>query len=207
MLKARSYNPDIVVYTGDFISYESDKQLDDFKVFSKSLVKGNKASFAILGNHDYGINWSQEEVADEMVNILESAGIIVLRNEIFNIEGLEIIGLDDFWGPNFYPDEVMSRVNKEEDHLVLVHNPDVCDLPIWDNCKGWILSGHTHGGQVKPLFLPPPMLPVNNKRYSSGEIDLGENRTLYINRAIGHLWQVRLNVRPEITLFELSAKK
>lgn len=32
----------------------------------------------------------------------------------------------------------------------------------------------------------------------------GNGRTLYINRALGHLWQVRLNVRPEITIFRLE---
>ena len=69
--------------------------------------------------------------------------------------------------------------------------------------QGWILSGHTHGGQCKPPFLPPPMLPVKNKKYSAGKFDLKDGKTLYINRALGHLWQVRFNVRPEITIFEL----
>ena len=84
------------------------------------------------------------------------------------------------------------------------HNPDVCDLDIWNGFDSWILSGHTHGGQCKAPFLPPPLLPVKNKKYASGEIDLEDGRTLYINRAIGHLWQVRFNVRPEITIFELA---
>ena len=61
-----------------------------------------------------------------------------------------------------------------------------------------------HGGQVKPPFLKPPILPVKNKRYSSGKIDLDNGRTLYINRALGCLWQVRFNVRPEITIFILE---
>ncbi|MEL6823868.1 MAG: phosphoesterase, partial [Calditrichota bacterium] len=42
------------------------------------------------------------------------------------------------------------------------------------------------------------------KKYTQGEIDLQDGRTLYINRALGHLWQVRFNVRPEITIFELQ---
>jgi hypothetical protein len=67
---------------------------------------------------------------------------------------------------------------------------------------GW--AGHTHGGQCKPPFLPPPMLPVKNKRYTAGKFELANDRTLYINRALGHLWQVRFNVRPEITFFELE---
>jgi predicted MPP superfamily phosphohydrolase len=48
------------------------------------------------------------------------------------------------------------------------------------------------------------MLPVKNKKYTAGKIELAEERTLYINRALGHLWQVRFNVRPEITIFTLQ---
>jgi len=97
----------------------------------------------------------------------------------------------------------MKNFNPQKANIVLCHNPDVCDLNIWKNYNSWILSGHTHGGQCKPPFLAPPMLPVKNKKYSAGLIQLEKNRTLYINRALGHLWQVRFNVRPEITIFEL----
>jgi predicted MPP superfamily phosphohydrolase len=33
---------------------------------------------------------------------------------------------------------------------------------------------------------------------------VGPGRTLYISRGLGHLTQVRFNVRPEITLFTLE---
>ncbi|MGB2759626.1 MAG: phosphoesterase, partial [Maribacter stanieri] len=59
-------------------------------------------------------------------------------------------------------------------------------------------------GQVKPPFLPAPLLPVKNKNYDAGIKDLKDGRTLYINRALGCLRQVRFNVRPEITVFELT---
>ena len=81
----------------------------------------------------------------------------------------------------------------------------MADQPIWGDYEGWILAGHTHGGQVKPPFLPPPMLPVRNKRYTAGAFALSGNRSLYINRGLGNLWPVRFNVRPEITLFTLEA--
>ena len=90
--------------------------------------------------------------------------------------------------------------------IALAHNPDAQDLPIWQGMNGWVLAGHTHGGQVKPPFLPPPVLPVRNKRYTSGVFSVGPQRTLYINRGLGHLLQVRFNVRPEVTLFTLTAK-
>jgi hypothetical protein len=86
----------------------------------------------------------------------------------------------------------------------LSHNPDVQDLPIWNGVRAWVLAGHTHGGQVKPPFLTPPILPVKNKRYTAGTFDVGPGRTMYINRGLGFLVQVRFDVRPELTLFTLT---
>ena len=202
--KAQKLNPDFVVYTGDFVSYDNEEQIRQLEVVLKHAVKGQIGTVAILGNHDYGKNWSEQKVADQITLLLEKAGISVLKNEQKNLSGLNIIGLDDYWGLNFNPQKVMDKIDHQNANLVLCHNPDVCDLAIWNNYKGWILSGHTHGGQVKPPFLNPLILPVKNKRYDAGKIDLYDGRTLYINRALGHLWQVRFNVRPEITIFELE---
>jgi predicted MPP superfamily phosphohydrolase len=74
---------------------------------------------------------------------------------------------------------------------------------VWDGYEGWILSGHTHGGQCKPPFLPPPLLPVRNRAYTSGEFALAGNRRMYISRGVGHLIRVRFGARPEVVLFEL----
>jgi len=203
--KAKAYNPDFVVYTGDYVSTYKDKVLwDKLEETLQNLVKGKIATLGILGNHDYGRNWSQSEVADQISELLTKNGVQMLRNESTEINGIHFIGFDDFWGLNFDPAKAMHGFDSSKASLVLCHNPDVCDLDIWGNYNSWILSGHTHGGQVKPPFLPPPMLPVNNKKYSAGQFALSNNRTLYINRALGHLWQVRFNVRPEITIFELQ---
>lgn len=203
--KANELMPDFVVYTGDYVStYKDEVQYRDLKEVLSYSVKGKIGTVGILGNHDYGRNWSQHGVADNISELLTGNGITVLRNEQIKVEGLNIIGLDDYWGLNFKPNAVMNKYDQTEANIILSHNPDVCDLDVWNNYKGWILAGHTHGGQCKPPFLPPPMLPVKNKKYTAGKIDLPEGRTLYINRALGHLWQVRFNVRPEITVFTLK---
>lgn len=202
--KAKLYNPDFVVYTGDFVSYENEEQFKQLKEVFKHVVKGNLGTVGILGNHDYGKNWAEQNVADSITSILENAGVSILNNQQKELNGLNIIGLDDYWAINFNPKKIMSQLNSEKANIVLCHNPDVCDLDVWNNYKGYILSGHTHGGQVKPPFLNPPILPVKNKKYSAGKIDLNDGRTVYINRALGNLHQVRFNVRPEITIFELS---
>lgn len=202
--EAQKLNPDIVVYTGDYVSYDEENKFRDLKEVMKHSVTGNIATIGVLGNHDYGKNWGEPEVANSIQTILEDNGITVLRNEVKTLSGLTIIGMDDYWGINFNPELALEQFDSSKANLVLCHNPDVCDEDVWGNYNSWILSGHTHGGQVKPPFLSPPMLPVKNKQYSSGKIDLKDGRTLYINRALGHLWQVRLNVRPEITVFEMS---
>lgn len=203
--EAQELQPDFVVYTGDYVSGEDDWiPYPELQKVMHHAVKGLSGTFAILGNHDYGRNWAHGEVADKISGILKDSGLRVLRNEQTEVNGLNLIGLDDLWGRNFQPEKVMDHYNASKANVLLCHNPDVCDLDIWNGYEGWILSGHTHGGQCKPPFLPPPMLPVKNPTYSAGEIPLSGNRTLYINRALGHLWQIRFNVRPEITMFELE---
>lgn len=201
---AQKFNPDFVAYTGDYVSYDDNQQFNQLKEVLQHKVQGKLATVGILGNHDYGNNWSEQNVADKISHQLQNAGIDVLKNAQKEISGLNFIGFDDYWGLNFDPQKVMNNYNPNKPNIVLCHNPDVCDLNIWNDYRGWILSGHTHGGQCKPPFLKAPMLPVRNKKYSAGEIDLGDGRTLYINRALGHLWQVRFNVRPEITIFKLE---
>lgn len=202
--KAQTYNPDFVVYTGDYVSYENEQQFEQLDEVLQHTVKGKLGTVGILGNHDYGKNWSEQKVADKITAQLENAEVLILKNQQEEVNGLNFIGFDDYWGLNFSPQKVMKRYDRSKANVILCHNPDVCDLNIWNGYQGWILSGHTHGGQCKPPFLKPPMLPVKNKKYTSGEIDLEDGRKLYINRAIGHLWQVRFNVRPEITIFELE---
>ena len=202
--KAQELQPDIVVYTGDYVSFDDERQFDQVRDVFSERVQGKLGTYGILGNHDYGHNWNEAKVADEIVTILEEKSIKILRNDFVSVEGLNLIGLDDKWGPNYDPAPIISQVNIDEANIVLCHNPDAADDDIWLNYNSWILAGHTHGGQVKPPFLQPPMLPVKNKRYTSGLIELGAGRLMYINRALGHLHQVRLNVRPEITVFTLQ---
>lgn len=203
MQKAQALQPHFVVYTGDFSNYKHEGQLEQLAHVMQHAAKGSLATVGVLGNHDYGKKWAQAKVANQVISILTACNITILRNEQQSFNGLNIIGIDDKWSINYHPEQVMQQYDSSLANLVLCHNPDACDDPIWNGYDGWILSGHTHGGQVKPPFLPPPMLPVQNKRYSAGQINLEDGRTLYINRALGNLHHIRFNVRPEITVFEL----
>ncbi|HXU30690.1 MAG TPA: phosphoesterase, partial [Thermoanaerobaculia bacterium] len=192
------------VYTGDFTSYEPGVFAHAERIYADP-PRGRLATLGILGNHDYGPNWSHPEVADRIADQMRAAGIRILRNEATEVAGLQVVGLDDLWAKRFEPAQALASIDRSRASIVLSHNPDTVDLPVWDGYEGWILAGHTHGGQCKPPFLPPPLLPVRNRRYTAGEFKLSGGRSLYISRGVGHLLQVRFNARPEVTVFELRS--
>lgn len=202
--KAQKFDPDFVVYTGDYVNHgTSEDQKHLLKVMEKA-VYGKMGTFGILGNHDYGEGWKNLGSSEQICRILQNSGVTMLMNEQAESYGLNIIGFDDLWSPNFDPMKVMKDYDPGKANLVLCHNPDVCDKKVWNGYRGWILSGHTHGGQCRIPGVITPVLPVENKKYISGEIDLEDGRMLYINRALGHSFQVRFMVRPEITVFTLT---
>ena len=201
--KAEHFNPDFVVYTGDFVNHGTPEDHECLSKVMEKAIYGKLGTFGILGNHDYGKNWKDLGSSETICEILEKSGVVMLKNQQQESHGLNIIGFDDLWSPNFDPLKIMKDYDSSKANLVLCHNPDVCDKDVWNGYQGWILSGHTHGGQCRIPGLITPILPVNNKKYVSGEIDLQDGRMLYINRAIGHSFQVRFMVRPEITVFTL----
>jgi uncharacterized protein len=182
-----------------------DQVFEHLHAVSRRFPNGRLATLAILGNHDYGHAWSSPEIAQRLVEAVQPFGIVVLRNQIQDVDGLQIVGLDDWWANQFDARAILPRLDSRRAAIVLSHNPDTVDLPVWDGYEGWILSGHTHGGQCKPPFLPPPLIPVRNRRYTAGEFALAGNRRLHISRGVGHTLHVRFNVRPEVTVFELRS--
>ena len=203
--RASALRPDIVVITGDLLTYAHRRvatQYDHLRRVLAHIPRGARATVGILGNHDYGRNWAERDVAAKVVAEAERAGVHMLRNEVATVDGLDVVGIDDLWAGASDTAGAFAR-RRSNAAVALCHNPDALDELSWEGFAGWVLAGHTHGGQCKPPFLRPPALPVRNKRYSAGAIDAGQGRTLYINRGLGHLIQVRFNVRPEITLFTL----
>ena len=196
--------PAVVAITGDFMTCDRDEQLPRTLRLLERLRPGRLGSVAVLGNHDYGRHHGSPALADRLARGLRDQGVSVLRNERQTLGGLTFVGVDDLWSRRCGPGKALAGLKAGEPAVTLCHNPDGADEPGWGTYRGWILAGHTHGGQCKPPFLAPPRLPVRNPRYVAGEVDLGDGRRLYINRALGHLLRVRFNVRPEITAFRLT---
>jgi len=199
--------PDILVVTGDFMTCDGPEELDHTCRVLESLRPARLATLGITGNHDYAWGYHDVKLADRLCARLTDLGFVMLRNRSHDVAGLTVSGVDDLWSPTCDPGAVTPKLDHAKANLFLCHNPDAADGDVWEGYRGWILCGHTHGGQVKPPFLAPPVIPINNPRYVAGEVALADGRRLYINRGLGHLRHVRFNVRPEITAFTLRRER
>jgi len=199
--KANSLEGDLIVCTGDYVLNESESSQNIEMVWS--LLKRLKAKFgvySVLGNHDHwaNFNMSYECLNDSGQNIRHKAiSIERNRNKIW------IGGAGDLWEDEIGIDKAFQGVPRKECKILLAHNPDTADTQ-YTSRVDLMISGHTHGGQVIIPFLGAPILPVNNKKYSSGFIR-SQNTDIFISRGIG--WAVipiRLNCYPEIAVLNLK---
>jgi uncharacterized protein len=202
--RVNALRPDLIVITGDFAGVRRPDGLAPLRELLRTLAIPPLGAFACLGNHDYGPGWADLACADAVTAVAGECGIRVLRNERVVVDGLELLGTDDLWSPAFDGVRTLARAAGDGPSITLCHNPDAQDLSFWGDYRGVVLAGHTHGGQCKPPFLPPPILPVKNERYVAGEYAIVPGRSLYVSRGVGHTLQARFNCRPELTRFTLA---
>ncbi len=162
-------------------------------------LQGPLGVYACLGNHDY---WTDP---DAIARALGRAGVRVLRNEGVEVaEGLWVAGLDDVWEGQPSLDMALKGMPSDAATVVIVHEPDYADEVTADGRVMLMVSGHTHGGQVRLPLLGPPILPYLGQRYPAGLYTLGD-MTLYVSRGVGLISPpVRFNCRPEVTLLTLG---
>ena len=193
---ARSTHPDIALLTGDFVTADADNATPVAEMLSD--LKPRLGSYGCLGNHDYTAG------ANAVRSVMEKHGIRMLVNENVRLgEGVFLVGLDDaaFGKPDV--GKAYDGIGQNSHHITIAHNP-IAARTI-KNRNGLLLSGHTHGGQVRLPFLPIHTVPglVAGKYFSGWYLD-SELRT-YVNRGIGMTnLPIRFLCRPEVTLFVLE---
>ncbi len=201
---AVAQRPDLMVITGDVMTCQFDEQIDAAVKLIARVKPEDQLTIVIPGNHDYG-RFYRGNVATKLLDRLQRIGCLPLRNSSTVIEGLTIAGTDDLWSRRLRFDQTLENVDRARDALLLTHNPDSVDYFGNEQFRGWILSGHTHGGQCRFPGVGTPIVPIENRRYTRGLVELGSGRTLYVNRGLGYKEQVRFGCAPEITVFELAA--
>ncbi|HOJ76002.1 MAG TPA: metallophosphoesterase [Phycisphaerae bacterium] len=198
---------DWVVVTGDLVHYSHHLAVGPMARLV-SRLRAREAVLTSLGNHEYGAcrpGGGMAGLAQRAVNALAGEGVRALRNEVVTFRRgrseLHIVGMDDLWGEQYRPDVAFAALPSTAPTIVLSHNPDTF-VDLLDRPFDWMLSGHTHGGQVNIPLFGPPVLPVRHRQFAAGHSSLA-GKNLYVNRGLGWVMRVRFNARPEVTIFTL----
>jgi predicted MPP superfamily phosphohydrolase len=171
--------------------------------------------YAILGNHDVFVG------AEIVTQALVQNGIPVLADSWVPLERdgkrVWLVGLRDASTLSVMPDlqASMPPALPHEPIVVMVHEPDYVDTllesPLGQRTD-LVLSGHTHGGQIRLPIVGPLFLPTFGQKYVMGLMRFptanpGKTVQLYVNRGLGTVaLPMRMNCPPEITLITLSAE-
>jgi len=136
-----------------------------------------------------------------MRDLIRSSGVRLLHNESTAVEDMTLVGVGDYWSGEFDPERAFAQTPRGAGTLLLCHNPVAKrDLLRWQ----WdlMLSGHTHGGQVRVPGFTPVWAPVADKRFIAGLYGW-EKRQLFITRGIGSPKHIRAFCRPEVSIIEI----
>jgi predicted MPP superfamily phosphohydrolase len=199
--------PDLVVVTGDLINHEQ----AGISVVAGILSRLKAPVYASPGNHDYSPSgaWPGPTtvLVDELESRLAAVNIKLLRNASVRLDRggdpLWLVGLEDCQSFLYKPQDGFANIPPGEPVICLSHSPDtVEDLEAFR--PPLVLSGHTHGGQVRVPLRGAVILPLRKTHFDQGWFDLSYGR-LYVSRGVGYLMRIRLNCRPEIPIFTVRS--
>jgi predicted MPP superfamily phosphohydrolase len=193
--------PDLILLTGDYL--EEQRNIRGVLSFMKRL-KATHGIYAVQGNWEY---WSRLE-GENLRRHFAGVGVKLLINERVDLEihdhALSIFGLD-YPSSTDHLEKLQKEVDPKRFNLLLSHVPAFAHEQLNADIN-LILSGHTHGGQVRLPYLPPFYLPRYAGRFVAGFYQVSQHRIpLYVSRGVGtSVLPIRFLCRPEIGLFELT---
>jgi predicted MPP superfamily phosphohydrolase len=196
--KLRAHDPDLVLHGGDLATSRVDEV--DACLDALAPLRGRLGTYAVLGNHDHYV-----EDVPGLVRRIEARGIAVLHNRAVRVTrdgaAMYLAGIDD-WGTG-RPDlaAALGDTGGDGPVVLLSHNPDVFFAAAAAGVA-LVLSGHTHGGQVRLPGLP---VLVRQSRY---RLDEGRYRAagaeVVVSRGFGSTGvPLRLFCPPEAVLLHL----
>jgi predicted MPP superfamily phosphohydrolase len=219
---------DVVILLGDYVAglryYRTGEVHSDEWSQALAGLKAPLGVHAILGNHE----WWEDRAAQENGHgptfgrlALERVGIPVYENDVVRLtksgRSFWLAGLGDqiafvpsrrrFPGRRIGVDDLDATLRKvpEGDPIILLaHEPDI--MPRVPERVALVMSGHTHGGQVR-LFGWSPVVPSRyGNRYAYGHVR--EQCDLIVSGGLGcSIFPVRFGMPPEIVLVSITGAR
>lgn len=192
---AISAQPDVIVLGGDYLDLRHPSIVRNVGKFLSEFREAPCPVVAIMGNHDY---WSG--AARPLIEEFGRSPVRMLRNDLFEVEGVTIAGIDDAierrQRVDFFPQGRVSR-----SLISVFHEPDfVREMPEHVSLQ---ISGHSHGGQVCLPFGVSMYTPFGARRYIAGFYP--EARVpVFVTRGVGTTGpDFRVFCAPEVSVLTL----
>lgn len=211
MALVQELKPDLLLIPGDFVHLAPRYFEEAAELLSPLRTGIPGAIFCSWGNHDH---WNRLDLGKAA---LIEAGCQPLIQQHLLISpkktletsgpGLCIAGVDDLWEGSPDLTRAMRQVAADQPRILLCHNPDVAEEQHGPRID-LMVSGHTHGGQIRVPGVGTPVLPSRyGQKYASGLVQ-GPHFPVYVTRGLGVGGiPVRLGVPPEVTFFELHSSQ
>lgn len=214
--KLRDGSADLILITGDLITH--DRNIDSLLEYLDGS-KANDGIYAILGNHDYQYRTLWQHFRhrilrrdfkvnewQKMVGLLDRIKIRVLVNEhvlIRTSNGARVFleGTDDpvLGNPQVAPADPDYQVSDLK--ILMSHSPDILYSQELEKKRfDLILSGHTHGGQIRLPGIGPLLTGTDHasRREAYGLFEVKGTR-VNVTSGVGYsLLPIRINCEAEI---------
>ncbi|MGE3107277.1 MAG: metallophosphoesterase [Phycisphaerales bacterium] len=234
--RALALTPDLVVLTGDYVHMGKAHIAPAAELFIPLTRPGASrlGVLGVLGNHDFyadgpAMARALRAIGVRMIDndrVFLDASATRLTTEVPDNPGLCIAGLGDLLEDRVDPVRALREVPADMPRVVLAHNPDTAEAPVVTGVAhtkfypsqppepGWpasridlMLSGHTHGGQIRLPFLGAPAVPSRfRQKYAHGLVQ-GPVCPVLVSAGIGmSVLPVRLGVPPEVVEITLVSR-
>ncbi len=216
---SNSYNPDIVMLTGDLINIDASEAEG-----TEGALNGFTASigkYAVLGNHDYGKYYKWDSAQDSIDNLedvkniyrkfdfdllLNENRVLASGEDTLVIAGMENCGEEPF---PCYGDMDASLLGVEDKPVLLLsHDPSTWKTKVLDY-KNVLMtfSGHTHAAQMGIEMGDFKFSPAQYLYDEWDGLYEQDGRYLFVSRGVGYVGLAfRLGMRPEISVITLVKK-
>ena len=205
----RTERPDLVVVTGDVADRRS--SIPVVLAWAKQLCEAAGVPVVYVpGNHEHW-RFGDAEAMAQFLEQLRGAGFVVLENELTRISRrsggspLVIVGLDDSYTHYIDVEAGFSGLAAGERAIVLEHCPDDVTSIMASGHASLVLTGHTHGGQVRlPVWGDRLTAALEGSPFVRGLYQV-DGVPLYVSQGLGmSVLPVRFFCPPEVTVFTLS---
>lgn len=194
-------HPDLILFTGDMCEHA--RQLPVLQEMLRACP-ARLGRIAVMGNWE----WQSHIYPPIFARACDAGDTELLLNSsrVFRIGGatLAIAGLDDPRAGLPDPERALAGIPDGATTLLTFHAPGYADLLLGSNLPrpALVLAGHTHGGQIRPPFLPAITPPMSGRFVGGWYYD--SFAPMLVSRGVGTSGiRARFRCPPEIPLLTL----